>query len=106
MATWPCHVILLIIISNNISLSLPIVLTYHFFPDGSSFWYTKPHLSIIGNWLSFIALLKRTNLLSHYGKAHQVVIFTIIFTVILLFSHLLENNLPWFDSIEDLNLLL
>ena len=49
VATWPHHVILLVISSNNIPLSLPIALTYCF--DGSSFWYTKPHSSIIGNQL-------------------------------------------------------
>ena len=34
---WPCHVILLVITSNNISLSPPISITYHFDTDGSLF---------------------------------------------------------------------
>ena len=41
------HVILLVITSNDIPLSPLIVLTYHLIPDGSPFWYTKPHPSII-----------------------------------------------------------
>ena len=58
VATWPHHVILLVIISNDISLSLPIAFTYCLIPDGSPFQYTKPHSSIIGNWFSYIALLR------------------------------------------------
>ena len=58
VATWPRHVISLVIISNNILLSLSIALTYCLIPDGSPFWYTKPHSSIVGNRLSYIALLK------------------------------------------------
>ena len=58
MVTWPHHVISLVILTNNILLSLPIALTYHFVPDSSSFWYTKPHLSIVGNWLAYITLLR------------------------------------------------
>ena len=58
VAMWPCHMILLVIISNNIPPSLPIALTYNLIPDGSSFQYTKPHSSIVENWLSYIVLLK------------------------------------------------
>ena len=58
VATWPRHVISLVIILNDIPLSLPIALTYHFVLDGSPFWYTKPHSSIVGNWFSYIALLR------------------------------------------------
>ena len=58
MATWPCHVISLVIPSNDIPLSLPITLTYYLVPDGSSFWCTIPYSSIIGNCLSYIVLLK------------------------------------------------
>ena len=58
MATWPRHVISLVIISNNILLSPPIALTYCLIPDGSPFQYTKSHLSIVGTWLSYIALLR------------------------------------------------
>ena len=46
MAMWPRHVILLVITLNNIPLSPPIVLTYHFVPDGLSFQCTKPYLFI------------------------------------------------------------
>ena len=58
MARWPCHVISLVIIPNEIPLSPPIALTYHLVSNGSPFWYTKPHSSIVGNQLSYIALLK------------------------------------------------
>ena len=58
MATWPRHVILLVITSNDIPLSPPIALTHYFVPDGLPFWYTKPYSSIVGNPLSYIALLR------------------------------------------------
>ena len=58
MAVWPRHMILLVITSNNIPLNLPIVFIYHFVLNGSSFQYTNPHLSIVGNWLSYIVLLQ------------------------------------------------
>ena len=58
MATWPRYVILLVIISNDIPRSLPIALTCCLIPDGSLFQYTKPHLSIVRNRLSYIALLR------------------------------------------------
>ena len=58
MATWPHYVILLIIISNNILLSSLIAPTYYFIFIGLHFQYTKAHPSIIGNWLSYIALLR------------------------------------------------
>ena len=57
VATWPRYVISLVIIPNEIPLSPLIALTYCLVPDGSPFWYTKPHLSIVGNRLSYIALL-------------------------------------------------
>ena len=57
VATWLRHMISLVITFNDIPLSLPITLTYHLVPDDSPFWCTKPHLSIIGNWPSYIALL-------------------------------------------------
>ena len=52
------YVISLIIIFNNISPSLLITLTYHLFFNGSLFWYTKLHLSIVGNCFYYIALLR------------------------------------------------
>ena len=55
VATWPRHLILLVIPPNNIPQSPLIALTYRF--DGSPFWYTKPHLFIVENWLSYIVLL-------------------------------------------------
>ena len=48
----------LVIIPNDILLSPPIALTYRLVPDGSSFRYTKPHSSIVGNRFSYIALLR------------------------------------------------
>ena len=50
--------ILLIIILNNILLSLLIVFIYHFVLNGLFFQYAKPHLSIIGNCFFYIILLK------------------------------------------------
>ena len=57
VAMWPCYVISLVIISNDILVSPPIALAYCLVPNGSFFWYTKSYLSIVGNWLSYIALL-------------------------------------------------
>ena len=58
MATWPRRVTLLVIISNDIPLSLPIALTYHLIPIGLHSQYTKSYPSIVGNRLSYIALLR------------------------------------------------
>ena len=102
MVIWPYHVILFIIRSNNIPLNLPMVLIYHLVFNSSLFQYTKPHSSIIENWFSFIVLLKCTSPLLHFWEVHQLVILTII----LLFSHLLGNNLPSFDFIQELDLFL
>ena len=55
------HMILLVIVLYNISLGLPIALTYYRTFDGSLFQYIKSHLFIVGNRLFFIALLKYTN---------------------------------------------
>ena len=46
------HVISLVITFNDIPLSLPIALAYHLVPDGSLFWYTKPHPSNIEKRIS------------------------------------------------------
>ena len=48
-------------LSTNISLSPPIALTYHLIPNSSLFQYIKPHSSIIGNWLFYIALLRNAS---------------------------------------------
>ena len=61
VATWPYHMISLVMTSNNIWLSLLIALTYYLVTDSSPFWYTKSHWSIIGNWLPRL----------HYWEAHQ-----------------------------------
>ena len=50
--------ILLIIISNNILLSLLIAFIYYFIFISLFFLYTKSYLSIIGNWFFYITLLK------------------------------------------------
>ena len=39
-------------------ISPPIALIYHFVSDGLPFRYIKPHPSIVGNCLSYIALLR------------------------------------------------
>ena len=61
MATWSRHVMLLVIPSNVILLSSLIALTYYLIPDGSLFWYTKSHSSIIRNWCPYTALLKKVS---------------------------------------------
>ena len=86
VATWPCYVILLVIISNNIPLSLPIALIYHLVPDNSLFWYTKPHLSIVKSRIS----------IWHYWEVHQPLSYLLgsIPSIILLqFWYLLTNIL-------------
>ena len=95
VATWPNYEILLV---NNIPLYPPIVLIYQLVSDGTPFWYTKPHLSIVRNWLFFILLLKHTSLLSHYWKASQIVIYC-SFNIYFLSSHLLGYNLFWLDLV-------
>ena len=75
VATWPCHMISLVITLNDISLSPPIALTYHFDPDSLPFQCTKPHSSIC--WES--------TLFHHIAETLP----TVIPTVILLSSHLL-----------------
>ena len=84
--------ILLIIISNNILLSLPIALTNHFIPDGSLFWYTKSHLSIVGNCLSYIALLKSTLATILFFKKCTIYHYTLLR---LIFSSFLLPFLPY-----------
>ena len=54
------HVILLIITSNDIPLSPPIALAYHLVPDGSSFWYTKLHPSIVEKCTSRYSIYWKT----------------------------------------------
>ena len=56
VATWPRHMISLVIPPNDIPISPAIALTYCL--NGSPFWYTKPHSSIIQNWPSYIAFLR------------------------------------------------
>ena len=58
VAMWLHHVISLVIISNDILLSPLIALNHYLVSDSSPFRYTKPHSSIVGNWLSYIALLR------------------------------------------------
>lgn len=61
MATWLCHVILLVIISIIIPLTLLIALTYHLIFIGFYSQYIKPHLFIVRNWYFYIILLKKTS---------------------------------------------
>ena len=69
MATWPRHVILFVVKSNDISLSPLIALTYCFAPDGSPFWYTKPHSFLVGNWFSTLHCWETHKPLSHLLKS-------------------------------------
>ena len=78
MATWLCHVILLIITSNIIPLSPPIAFTYHLVSDGSLFWYTKLYLSIIGNCFSYIVLLKSILAVIPFVGKHTICHYTLL----------------------------
>ena len=91
VATWPCHVILLVITSNNILLSLPIALTYYFIPDGSLFWYTKSYSSIIKNCFLYTALLKSALAVILFVGKHT----TRDYTLLGLISSLLPPLLPY-----------
>ena len=83
VATWPRHMIPLVILTNNILLSSLIALTYHFVPDSSSFWYTKLYSSIIGNWHSYITLLRNVSAaILFIGKCSFCHL-----TIILIFTH-------------------
>ena len=42
--------ILIVIISNNVLLNLLIIFIYHLILDSLLIQYTRPQLSIIGNW--------------------------------------------------------
>ena len=81
VAMWPCYVISFVIIFNNIPLNPPIALTYHFVPNSLPFQYTKPYSSIC--W--------KLTLFHHIAETLPA--------VILLSSHLLKNNLLWFDFV-------
>ena len=52
------HIILLVIISNDILLNSLIALIYYFILNSLLFQYTKSYLSIARNWFFFIILLK------------------------------------------------
>ena len=98
MATWPRHVISLVIISNNIPLSPPIHLFIALF--------LMAHLF---NTLNSIHLLLGIGFLTlHCWKAYQPLFHLLgsAPTIILSLSHLLRNDIPWFDSIGDLDLFL
>ena len=49
VTTWPYHVILLVFISNNISLNLLIAFTYYHICIGLYSWDIKLYLSIMRN---------------------------------------------------------
>ena len=77
MAMWPHYVISLVIISNNILISLSIALTYYFICDNSLFWYTKPYSYIIRNSSSYIALLKSVPAVILYWQAYHLSLYFI-----------------------------
>ena len=87
VVTWSGHMILLIITFNNILLSLPITLIYHFVPDGLLLQCTKSYSYICWKLTFF-----------HYITE---IFPAIIFTIILLSFHLLRNNFFCFDSIRN-----
>ena len=99
VATWPRHMISLVIISNDIPLSPPIALTYYLVPDGSPFQYTKPHSAIFGNWLSYIAVIEKPT--SCYLICWETLPPSSYcnFDIYSLTSHLLGCNLFWSNFI-------
>ena len=72
----------LVIISNDIPLSPPIALTYHFVLDGLSFCYTKSHSFIIENQFSYIAFLRNAlaAILFIKKRSFHYIITVLIFT--------------------------
>ena len=78
--SWPIiyHVILLVIIFNNILLILPIVFTYYFIPDGLYFWYIKPNLSIFEKRIFYIVLLKSAWAIILFIKKRIICHFTLL----------------------------
>ena len=64
--------ILLVIISNNILLDLPIIFIYHFVLDSLSFQYTKSHLFIIENCFFYIILLKNALAIILFIEKHTI----------------------------------
>ena len=90
LITWSC-----LPLFNNILLSLLIAFIYYFVFDSSLFWYTKSHLFIIKNWLSFIALMKYISLSSYCN-----------FDIYPSTFHLLKCDLLKSDSIRNLSLFL
>ena len=89
--------ILLVILSNNILFSPSIALIYHFVPDGSLFQYIKPHLSIVGNRLSYIALLKRV--LAAISFVRKCSFHHPTLLLISIHHHPIFWNVTYFDSI-------
>ena len=86
MATWPRHVISLVISTNDIPLNLSIVLTYHFLPDGFFFDILNSIYLLLG--IGFLIL--------HYWEAYQPLSYLLgsAFSVILLqFQFLITNIL-------------
>ena len=72
------HVILLVITSNNIPLSLSIVLTYYLVLNGSLFQYTKSHPSIFENWFSYIVLIKSALAVILFIRKHTICHYTLL----------------------------
>ena len=97
VATWLCHVILLVIRSNNILLSPPIAFAYCFVPDNSTFWYTKPYSSIVENWFPILYCWKTYQPLFYFvGKCflcHPTVV------LISIYQYPIYWDATFFDSI-------
>ena len=102
---WPRHVISLVITFNNIPLSPLIALTYRLVSDGSSFWYTKPYSSIIGNRLFTLHYWEAHQPLSHFLRSPPAAILFFLkafppsSTAVLIFTH--QHPICWDTTFLD-----
>ena len=74
---WSCYIILFIIILNNILLYQSIILINYFIFNVSTFWYVKPHLSIIWKKISCKILLK--NILAYHFYYYAIAVWKSIY---------------------------
>ena len=97
----PCHMILLVIIFNNISLSLLIAFIYHFISDSLFlnilnliYLLLKISFSLLYCWNIFARyyIIEKFTSLSSYRN----------FDIYLSISYLLRYNLFWLDFVKDL----
>ena len=84
--------ILLIIIFNNILLSLAIALTYYHVFEGLLFKYTKPHPSIVGKCLLYFVWLNSTSAIILFIGKYTIYYFILLKIISSSLSLLLSYN--------------